>query len=90
MPWRQVDAMKERFQFVRDAWQRLVTFAGLRGKGVLPSVRRGSGGSSDGDTQKRDTIEHKTHRHDDSYGTVLQWRNSEERDGSEHDPRTRE
>lgn len=29
MPWRQVDAMTERFQFIRDARQRLVTFTDL-------------------------------------------------------------
>lgn len=29
MPWRQVDAMKEGFQFIRDARQRLVTFTEL-------------------------------------------------------------
>jgi hypothetical protein len=29
MPWRQVDAMKERFQFVRDARGRLMTFTDL-------------------------------------------------------------
>jgi putative transposase len=29
MPWRQVDAMTERFQFIRDARQRLVTFTEL-------------------------------------------------------------
>jgi transposase len=29
MPWRQVDAMDQRFQFVRDARQRLVTFTEL-------------------------------------------------------------
>jgi putative transposase len=29
MPWRQVDAMNQRFQFIRDARQRLVTFTEL-------------------------------------------------------------
>ncbi|MGH7461068.1 MAG: helix-turn-helix domain-containing protein [Longimicrobiales bacterium] len=29
MPWRQVEAMTERFQFIRDARQRLVTFTDL-------------------------------------------------------------
>jgi hypothetical protein len=29
MPWRQVDAMNQRFQFVRDARRRLMTFTDL-------------------------------------------------------------
>jgi hypothetical protein len=29
MPWRQMDAMTERFQFIRDARRRLVTFTEL-------------------------------------------------------------
>jgi hypothetical protein len=29
MPWRQLDVMTERFQFIRDARQRLVTFTEL-------------------------------------------------------------
>jgi hypothetical protein len=29
MPWRQVNVMTERFQFIRDARQRLVTFTEL-------------------------------------------------------------
>lgn len=29
MPWRQVDAMDERFQFIRDARQRLASFTDL-------------------------------------------------------------
>jgi putative transposase len=29
MPWRPVDAMRERFHFIRDARQRLVTFTEL-------------------------------------------------------------
>ena len=46
MPWRQVDVMTERFQFIRDAGQRLVTFTELCAP-ALPAAATGKTESAD-------------------------------------------